>query len=129
MYFKRYESVSHGVLATRPNRQRGWTLYFGSRTIGYDRRAGGPGTMGRFGGGWDIKLGVQAGSLRGLLTLRSVIVSLLFFSVSFGVQSEYRNEAKARAAPPPDLDPAKARDSSIADAQTLVDLAKDTRSN
>lgn len=37
--------------------------------------------MGRFGGGWGIKLGLQAGSLKSLLTLSDVIVSLFTLSI------------------------------------------------
>ena len=76
MRFERFKNTRQGMLASKPSEETGWRLWVGDRKITYSHRTGGPGTLGRFGGGWEIKLGVDAASLKSLFLLRSVIFNL-----------------------------------------------------
>jgi hypothetical protein len=128
MYFIRTSSTSQAILASKPSYHRGWKLYIGTRVVSWSQRTGGPGTMGRFGGGWEIQFGVRSGGLRQLLTLRSLHIMLFVGYLAFGVQDEkYDNEEKARAkAKPAPPTPEQARAVAVGSTLNLLADAVET---
>jgi len=120
MYLQIKRGSAQALLASKPSKEFTAKLYFLNRTIAYQTRTGGKGSMGRFGGGWEIKFGFQSSSLRNLLTLRCLIVDLFVCSIRFGVQDASRStdEASARAAD------AKKPQQPTAEAVRAANLAK-----
>lgn len=126
MYLQRSTGAAFPLLATRPTRDKKTTLYIGRRVFEWRRREGGPGTMGRFGGGWEIKFGFQAGSWRDLFLLDGVIFDLFTSSLSCRRQDgAYRNEAAARAlAHVPPETAAEIRRRNFQTVEKIVDAAR-----
>lgn len=50
------------------------------RTVSFEQKSK-RNLWGRFGGGWDFKLGIQAGSLKSIFLLKDVIISLFTMSI------------------------------------------------
>ncbi len=96
MFIHRKKTEPQALLASKPDPTTNITIYIFNRRINYERRTGGKGTMGRFGGGWEVKFGFQAGSWSDLFTFRSAIFNLFNCMLIFGVQDERNNEKIAR---------------------------------
>lgn len=77
------KELAKTLMGSMPGRSRSWFLPRFNTRIRYERRSS-KATMGRFGGGWNWKLGIESGNV-------TTIINLLFFYVRI---DRYRTKEK-----------------------------------